>query len=86
MGSNGISQNNQSIQSNQSNRSNLNTQKPAKKQEPETDAINPEKEDTGIYFDDFDVAPVPASPTSKKKEKELQDIDLEDEYYDLDGF
>ncbi|MBR6181937.1 MAG: hypothetical protein IKQ77_12095 [Prevotella sp.] len=77
---------NQSDRNNQSDRSNQNTQKPAKKQEPETDAINPEKEDTGIYFDDFDVAPVPASPTSKKKEKELQDIDLEDEYYDLDGF
>ncbi len=46
----------------------------------------PEKEDTGIVFDDgFGEDIVPASP-KKKKEKELEEIDLEDEYYDLEGF
>ena len=56
---------------------------------PKTEPINPEKEDTGIYFDDFGDDTVPTAPTSspaKKKEKELQEIDLEDEYYDLEGF
>ena len=81
------SQNSRSTRNNQNNQNNRNNQsekKPEKKDQ--TVPINPDKEDTGIYFDDFDVEPVPAAPTSKKKEKELQEIDLEDEYYDLDGF
>ena len=46
----------------------------------------PQKEDTGIVFDDgFGEDFVPETP-KKKKEKELEEIDLEDEYYDLDGF
>ncbi len=60
------------------------------KQEPKQEplqTVNPDKEDTGIYFDDGfgeDITPTPT--TKKKKEKELEEIDLEDEYYDLDGF
>lgn len=73
-------------------------ERPAKKTEqksdkrvsdtPKTEPINPQKEDTGIYFDDFDIDInlTPTTPEPKKKEKELQDIDLEDEYYDLEGF
>ena len=55
---------------------------------PKNQPINPEKEDTGIYFDDFgdDIVPATPAPTTKKKEKELEDFDLEDEYYDLEGF
>ncbi len=55
---------------------------------PKTQPINPDKEDTGIYFDDFgdDITTPTPPPSKKKKEKELEEIDLEDEYYDLEGF
>ena len=46
----------------------------------------PEIEDTGIdFYDDFTVEPAPTSPSDKKKKKEPE-YDLEDEYYELDGF
>ena len=64
--------------------------KPSVKQveTPKSQPINPDKEDTGIYFDDFgdDITPTTPAPAKKKKEKELEEIDLEDEYYDLEGF
>ena len=59
------------------------------KQEPKQEplqTVNPDKEDTGIYFDDGFGEDITPTPTTKKKEKELEEIDLEDEYYDLDGF
>ena len=63
-------------------------EKPVKKTEQKTEPINPEREDTGIVFDDgFGEEPVPATPKKeKKKEKELEDLFLDDEYYELDGF
>ena len=62
---------------------------PKKKETPKLEPINPDKEDTGIYFDDgFGEEPTsaPSQPTKKKSEKELDDIYLDDEYYELDGF
>ena len=44
----------------------------------------PAKEDTGITFKDEDAAKNKGKDTGKKKEKNT--FDLEDEYYDLDGF
>ena len=49
----------------------------------------PVEEDDAIIFDDeydIDDTPQAPTPTSKKKEKELDDLYLEDEYYELDGF
>ena len=46
-------------------------------------------EDDVIIFDDeyvIDDTPQTPSPSKKKKEKELDDLYLEDEYYELDGF
>ncbi len=61
--------------------------KPIKKQENQLETINPDKEDTGIYFEDgFGSEPIPQTSKKKKQEKELEEIDLEDEYYELDGF
>ncbi len=57
-----------------------------KKEEPKQELISPEREDTGIYFDDGFGEDVPVTTKQKKKEKELEEIDLEDEYYDLEGF
>lgn len=68
--------------------------------QPETVVVEPqpqpkprqEKEDTGIYFDDGFGAPEDVRNAVKKqnntnKEKDKpQKFDLEDEYYDLDGF
>ena len=62
------------------------SEQPQKSEQPKPAAVVPEKEDTGIYFDDgFGEDIVPQTP-NKKKEKELEELDLEDEYYDLDGF
>ena len=47
----------------------------------------PEIEDSGIDFDDEFIIDVPPQPsTSKKKKKEPVEFDLDDEYYELDGF
>ena len=60
---------------------------PQKKKEPLLEPITPDKEDTGIYFDDgFGEEPATTPNSSKKSEKELDDIYLDDEYYELDGF
>ncbi len=62
-------------------------EQPQKKEQPKPVVAEPKKEDTGIYFDDgFGEDITPEAPKTKKKEKELEDLDLEDEYYDLDGF
>ena len=63
-------------------------ERPVKKTETKTEPLNPDREDTGIVFDDgFGEEPVPAaSKKEKKKEKELEDVFLDDEYYELDGF
>ena len=66
----------------------IGTVKPVTKKEQPQQPNNPQKEDTGIYFDDGfgeDVTPTP-NTKKKKNEKELEEFDLEDEYYDLDGF
>ena len=60
--------------------------KPAAPTQPTKDDVIelPDFNDSGIYIED-DTEQVPAQPTKKKKdEKEL--YDLEDEYYELDGF
>jgi hypothetical protein len=59
-----------------------------KKTEHKSELINPDREDTGIVFDDgFGEEPTPTTnKKEKKKEKELDDIFLDDEYYELDGF
>ncbi len=53
----------------------------------ETDAQQP-AEDTGIYFDDGFGQQGGANTTKQTKEKEprQENFDLEDEYYDLEGF
>ena len=57
--------------------------KPKPKEQPK-----PEVEDTGIDFEDdefiIDTPPQPSS--NKKKKKEPVEFDLDDEYYELDGF
>ena len=57
--------------------------KPTPKEQPKQ-----EVEDTGIDFDDDEfIIDVPTEPsTSKKKKKEPVEFDLDDEYYELDGF
>ena len=64
-------------------------EQPKKSEQPKPTPVVPEKEDTGIYFDDGfgdDIVPKTPNNNNKKKEKELEELDLEDEYYDLDGF
>lgn len=46
--------------------------------------IQPQVEDTGIDFNDDFITPTPAPPDTRQQQQ--QDFDLEDEYYDLDGF
>ena len=56
--------------------------KPTPKEQPKQ-----EVEDTGIDFDDDIFIDIPIQPsTSKKKKKEPVEFDLDDEYYELDGF
>ena len=57
--------------------------KPTKKEQPK-----PEVEDTGIDFDDeeFSIEAPPEPSSNKKKKKEPVEFDLDDEYYELDGF
>ena len=56
--------------------------KPTQKEQPKQ-----EVEDTGIDFDDEFMIDIPTQPsTSKKKKKEPVEFDLDDEYYELDGF
>ena len=53
--------------------------KPRKEAEVEDDII--------IFDDEYDIDDTPSKPSpSKKKEKEPDDLYLEDEYYELDGF
>ena len=48
--------------------------------------VAPRQEDTGIYFnDDTDDAGTPPATRNEKKKNEPV-YDLEDEYYELDGF
>ncbi len=50
----------------------------------------PVEDDTIIFDDEYiiddDEPKAPSSSKKKKQEKELDDLDLEDEYYELDGF
>ena len=61
--------------------------KPQKKEQekPEKTATD-EPEDTGIYFDDGFGTENGTPQKNDKKNKNNNDFDLEDEYYDLDGF
>ena len=60
---------------------------PEKKQPQKlTEVQLPDFEDTGIYFDEDIDDPQPVKSTGKKKKEEKQQFDLEDEYYELDGF
>jgi len=61
------------------------TQQKPKQQNVE---LKPKRDDTGIYFDDDDLG-VPTQQNTndkKKKEPQQQNFDIEDEYYELDGF
>ena len=62
------------------------TEKPASRQPSSQPAYNQQQaEDTGIDFnDDFGAPSTPQNSSTKKQQK--QEIDIEDEYYDLDGF
>ena len=58
-----------------------------KAQEQKKQETKKQQNDDGIYFDDSDIPSTPKNDNKKDKKKELEpDIDLEDEYYDLDGF
>jgi len=58
--------------------------KPQAEKSKSVPAVQP-TEDTGIDFsDDIDVLPPPTAPAGNKKEEPV--FDIEDEYYELDGF
>ena len=60
---------------------------PEKKQpQKNTELQLPDFDDTGIYFDEDIDDPKPTKSTGKKKKEEKPQFDLEDEYYELDGF